>query len=87
MKRSYITAMVLAFVAGGLVTGAAERWAGGTRIASASPNTGHYQLTVDHDSQWLLDTDSGRVWFRYGTGPSQWTEQSPDYTLPPKVAK
>ena len=42
---------------------------------------GRYQLTRESvNSFYLLDTATGRIWYRYGTGAAQWEEQSPAFT-------
>jgi len=58
--------------------------------APASSQVGRYQLHKETDSneQFIIDTQTGRLWYRYGTGvKAVWEEQSPDYTKAPIVTK
>ena len=48
---------------------------------AAPSEVGRYQLTRESvNSFYLLDTATGRIWYRYGTGAAQWEEQSPAFT-------
>lgn len=48
-------------------------------LANGAP--GRYQLIVQGaNSQYIMDTQTGRMWYRFGTGAkSVWQEESPDY--------
>lgn len=47
---------------------------------AAPSEVGRYQLTsMDDNRVYMIDTATGRVWYRYGTGAAPWEEQSPAF--------
>ena len=48
---------------------------------AAAFEVGRYQMIkLSANDVYLLDTKTGRVWYRYGTGAALWEEQSPAIT-------
>lgn len=72
----------------GIVWFGLSRSAQGQSPLTARSYAGRYQLiVVDANTQFVIDTQTGRIWYRYGVGVRAiWQEQSPDYTKPAKPA-
>ena len=90
MQRSLQASLVIiALLLGCIVFGLFSRSARSQSSVPSPAATGRYQLLVPSDNaQYIIDTQTGRVWYRLGTGvKSTWDEQGPDYTKAPVVAK
>ena len=87
MKRSSI---VFALLMGGVLCISFGPRAGSQQVlppavalptATPASEIGRYQLVRESvNSFYLLDTKTGRVWYRYGTGAAEWVEESPAFT-------
>lgn len=89
MKFMQVTLAVIAFLLGCIVTGlfSHSAWSQSSTLSTAS--AGRFQLLVPSDNtQFLIDTQTGLVWYRFGTGvKATWEEQGLDYTKAPSVAR
>ena len=88
-KSISVTLVAFALVLGCTVAALFSRSAWSQSPVPPNASAGRYQLLVPSDNaQYVIDTQTGRVWYRYGTGvKATWEEQGPDYTRVPAVAK
>lgn len=88
MKKPIPMMICAVLVVGGGALSLFSRSAHSQSTAQPSGQPGRYQLIVQGaNSQYIIDTQTGRMWYRFGTGQTPWQEESPDYGQPRPVLR